>query len=107
LPQWTSTSPNQGNTLLKNSYDKWNINGDKQTGRPTSWKSCGLNITQMSKGTRVDTEMKKAVKGKSSKACNLPDYLKEDKLPLSVTAVKQEFKKELMKRWKTNWEGSP
>jgi hypothetical protein len=38
------------------------------------------------------------MKGKSSKAHNLPDYLKEDKLPLSAVAVKQEFEKKLLRR---------
>jgi hypothetical protein len=45
--------------------------------------------------------------GKIKKASNLPDYLKEDKLPLSTAAVKQEFEQKLRKRWKEKWEGSP
>jgi len=54
--------------------------------------------TNIEGNERVDAEAKLAMKGKSSKAHNLPDYLKEDKLPLSAVAVKQEFEKKLLRR---------
>jgi hypothetical protein len=37
---------------------------------------------------RVDEEAKKVVKGKTSKACNLPEFLTKSLLPLSVSAVR-------------------
>jgi hypothetical protein len=46
----------------------------------------------------VHAEAKEAVKGISSKAHNLPEYIKRDKLPLSIAVVRQEFEKELKKR---------
>jgi hypothetical protein len=41
---------------------------------------------------RVDGEAKKAAKGKTSKAHNLPEFLTENLLPLTVSGVQTEVK---------------
>jgi hypothetical protein len=56
---------------------------------------------------KVDEEAKKVVKGKMSKAHNLPVYLAVNKLPMSTVAVKQEYERKIKERWKTKWESSP
>jgi ribonuclease HI len=63
--------------------------------------------TDIDGNEKVDIEAKKSARGKSSKACNLPKFLTENPLPLSISAARQEHKRQLKEEWKGNWKQSP
>jgi ribonuclease HI len=55
---------------------------------------------------RVDEEAKRAAQGESSPPEDLPPILRK-RLPVSATAVKQEFGEKLKTRWMDMWKTSP
>jgi ribonuclease HI len=55
---------------------------------------------------RADEEAKKAAQGESSDAKLLPPLLRK-RLPLSVSALRQDNNAKLIKRWKRRWKSSP
>jgi ribonuclease HI len=56
---------------------------------------------------KVDAKAKKAAGGKTSKARNLPEFLMENTLPLSISAVRQDYKRQLKEKWRKKWKESP
>jgi ribonuclease HI len=56
---------------------------------------------------RVDKEAKKAAKSKMNKERKLPSFLSETPLPLSASAIHQEYKQKLKEEWKARWEEWP
>jgi len=56
---------------------------------------------------RVVEEAKKAARGDSSSSCNLPEFLTEKVLPLSMSALKQEYDWKLKDNWRDRWKESP
>jgi hypothetical protein len=56
---------------------------------------------------RADVEAKKAAKGDSSQASELPALLTADPLPRSVTAARQCFRPSLQNLWRIKWMVSP
>jgi ribonuclease HI len=55
---------------------------------------------------RVDREAKKAARGESSQARNLPSHLTTNPLPVSSTAMKQSYDAKLAAEWKEIWKAS-
>jgi len=55
---------------------------------------------------KADEEAKKAAKGDSSDAKLLPSFLRKS-LPLSISAIRQEYTAQLGKRWTRRWKTSP
>ena len=55
---------------------------------------------------RADEEAKKAAQGESSDARLLPSFLRK-RLPLSLSALRQENSSKLSKRWERRWKLSP
>ena len=56
--------------------------------------------------TLADEEAKQAAKGESSLGMDLPKFLAGGPLPRSVSAVKQEYGKELKVMWGECWQES-
>lgn len=54
----------------------------------------------------ADEEAKKAAGGDNSEQDELPEILANGPLPLSVSAIKQTHKADLVKQWKDNWSKS-
>ncbi|KAG2059792.1 hypothetical protein BDR06DRAFT_858380, partial [Suillus hirtellus] len=57
----------------------------------------------------ADAAAKEAAKGErySSARVSLPNYLQDQKLPDSISAIKQWHQTELNKRWANTWKTSP
>ena len=56
---------------------------------------------------KVDAEAKLAAKGRSSRACCLPDFLSMGVLPKSISARRQEYDARLKDTWAQAWAASP
>jgi hypothetical protein len=55
---------------------------------------------------RADEEAKKAAQGLSSEAKLLPLFLRKP-LPVSISALRQNYMSSILKTWKRRWKGSP
>ncbi|KII85402.1 hypothetical protein PLICRDRAFT_83878, partial [Plicaturopsis crispa FD-325 SS-3] len=57
----------------------------------------------------VDEEAKRAAQGESSRANLLPPHLRppSGEIPVSTSALKQDFAAKLAERWRADWEASP
>ncbi|KAJ3518307.1 hypothetical protein NMY22_g13741 [Coprinellus aureogranulatus] len=61
--------------------------------------------SDVGRNERVDEEAKKAARGESSKACDLP-YILRRPLPMSKSALVQEAKDKAKRDWKVAWQAS-
>lgn len=91
----------------------------KQEDGSTGWKEwklkqwCRVEFTwtpgheDIEGNERADEEAKLAAQGDSSKAEDLPTFLRRKPLPTSISATRQLLKTEMKARWITEWAASP
>src|SRR6202040_3330321 len=65
----------------------------------------GYRVTDFEPNERADEEAKKAAKGDASDAKSLPSLLRK-RLPLSISALRQENTVKLAKHWTRRWKSS-
>jgi ribonuclease HI len=90
--------------FLPQAETKWKQMDKSQYKLEITWIKGHVDVEGNNK---ADEEPKKAAREKMMKACNLPTYLATNKLPMSMAAAKQEFRRRTKERWKTKWESSP